>query len=142
MVIRQLHFLRHLLRITSKAEWVLNQVKIAVAEYLQMNVDKTSKDVKISCLALAFKANIDDLRESPALRIVQRLECELSSPMIAVEPNITELPSSLKRTKLMSLDNAIAAANIIIVLVEHKEFMSIKISSNKVVIDTKGEVSI
>lgn len=124
----------------SKPEWVINQVKIAVADYLQTNVDKTSKDVTISCLGLAFKANIDDLRESPALQIVQRLEYELSSPLVAVEPNITALPPSLKRTKLMPLDKAISAANIIVVLVEHNEFISSEISSDKVVIDTKGVI--
>lgn len=124
----------------SKPEWVINQVKIAVADYLQTNVDKTSKDVTISCLGLAFKANIDDLRESPALQIVQRLEYELSSPLVAVEPNITALPPSLKRTKLMPLDKAISAANIIVVLVEHNEFISLEISSDKVVIDTKGMI--
>src|SRR5690606_14051026 len=57
----------------SKPEWVINKVKQAVAEYLMENPDKTAKDVTIACFGLAFKADIDDLRESPALAITQHI---------------------------------------------------------------------
>jgi len=56
----------------SKPEWVIDKVKLTVADYLQSNLTKTAKDVIIVCFGLAFKLDIDDLRESPALEIVQK----------------------------------------------------------------------
>src|SRR5690606_13220307 len=66
----------------SKPEWVINKVKQAVAEYLMENPDKTAKDVTIACYGLAFKADIDDLRESPALTITQQIAAEHPGPVL------------------------------------------------------------
>ena len=96
----------------------------------------------IACLGLAFKADIDDLRESPALNIVKDLVAKGVGEIIAVEPNIKQLPDSLKDSGviLSSLENALDKANIIVVLVDHKQFIATDRAqyAAKVVIDTRG----
>ncbi len=125
----------------SKPEWVINKVKLAVAEYLQENPDKTARDVTIACYGLAFKADIDDLRESPALAITQKIAAEHPGNVIAVEPNIKELTEKLKgKLYLVSLEAAEAEADITVLLVDHKEFKSDQhaLNPSRKVVDTRG----
>ncbi|MBR9829270.1 MAG: UDP-N-acetyl-D-mannosamine dehydrogenase [Oceanospirillales bacterium] len=113
----------------SKPEWVINKVKLAVAEYLQENPDKTARDVTIACYGLAFKADIDDLRESPALAIAERIASIHPGKTIIVEPNIDNLPKFIKgKAELISMENC--KAHIKIVLVGHREFMTEKNRNN------------
>ena len=121
----------------SKPQWVINKVKIAIADFLQANPTKTAKDVTIACYGLAFKPDIDDLRESPALNITKRIAALHSGSVIAVEPNIKELPASVTNLKLTSIESAEQIADIHLLLVDHKEFKFKKIA-NAHVIDTKG----
>lgn len=78
----------------------------------------------IACLGLAFKADIDDLRESPSVIIVNKIIEEKIGRVVVVEPNISELPQHLKieNIELMSAKDALQIANVIIVLVNHKQF--------------------
>jgi UDP-N-acetyl-D-mannosaminuronic acid dehydrogenase len=96
----------------------------------------------IACLGLAFKADIDDLRESPALQIVQELATRDIGEIIAVEPNIQTLPEKLSNqgVQLATLEAALEVANVVVVLVDHKEFTAADSTqfSTKVVIDTRG----
>lgn len=125
----------------SKPLWVLDKAKLAVAEYLQVNSDKTAKDVTIACLGLAFKPDIDDLRESPAVSIVQHIREAHPGKVLVVEPNITALPSSLATgLELIDIQIALQQADILILLVDHKQFKNIKcdcIDTLKIV-DTRG----
>ncbi|WP_322803486.1 UDP-N-acetyl-D-mannosamine dehydrogenase [Vibrio alfacsensis] len=121
----------------SKPEWVINKVKIAIAELLQANPEKTVKDVTIACYGLAFKPDIDDLRESPAMQIVKEIASIHSGSVIAVEPNIEQLPSSLEKVELQNFDDAKSNADIHVMLVDHKEFKAESINS-PYLIDTKG----
>ncbi|WP_199482745.1 UDP-N-acetyl-D-mannosamine dehydrogenase [Vibrio owensii] len=117
----------------AKPQYVIDQVVKAADEF---------KRPVIACLGLAFKADIDDLRESPALQIVHELEQLDVGQLICVEPNIQELPKSLieKGTSLTTYEKAIEKANIIVVLVDHKQFkVADKVELvRKVVIDTRG----
>jgi UDP-N-acetyl-D-mannosaminuronic acid dehydrogenase len=126
----------------SKPEWVINKVKLAVAEYLQANSDKTAMDVTIACYGLAFKADIDDLRESPALAITQRIAAEHPGKVLAVEPNIKTLPAKLKdQFELVSGATAEKSAIIKVLLVDHREFKQQSASGldqTYKVIDTRG----
>lgn len=125
----------------SKPEWVIDKVKLAVAHHLRVNPNKTAKGVTIACFGLAFKPDIDDLRESPALAIVQKIAAAHPGPILCVEPNIDKIPASLSSCRLFEPANAIAAADILLLLVDHKEFKGIKKFSSlkdKKVIDTKG----
>ena len=121
----------------SKPEWVIDKVKIAIADFLQANPDKTAKDVTIACYGLAFKPDIDDLRESPALNITKKIAAIHTGNILAVEPNISELPSEINAFQLTSFETAKNTADIHLLLVDHKEFKSNRIK-NSYLIDTKG----
>lgn len=82
----------------------------------------------LACLGLAYKPNTDDLRESPALKIMQQLAQSSSFHVNVVEPNISALPAELeanKRFRLTELDDALAASDIIVLMVMHKEFKTL-----------------
>ncbi|WP_281211679.1 UDP-N-acetyl-D-mannosamine dehydrogenase [Pseudomonas fulva] len=124
-----------------KPDWILTQVKAAVTDALINNPGLTTSDVNIACLGLAFKPNIDDLRESPAVQIA--LACaELGCHVLAVEPNIAELPNKLNHRgiQLTSLDAAVKKAHVICILVKHRSFIeSADIIENHVaVVDAVG----
>ncbi|BCQ24509.1 UDP-N-acetyl-D-mannosamine dehydrogenase [Caballeronia sp. NK8] len=115
-----------------KPQWVIERVKRAAARF---------NEPVIACLGLAFKANIDDLRESPAVEITAELARRYPSCVLAVEPNIRELPARLKdEVELCSLNEALLRADVIVVLVDHAPFKNvdpIRLQA-KVVIDTRG----
>lgn len=125
----------------SKPEWVINKVKQAVAEYLMENPDKTAKDVTIACFGLAFKPDIDDLRESPALSITLKIVEAHPGPVLVVEPNISEWPGKLAQIlNISSIEAAENKADVIVVLVDHKGFKEkLKCGFNKALtVDTRG----
>jgi UDP-N-acetyl-D-mannosaminuronic acid dehydrogenase len=109
--------------------------------YVISKVKEAVKDIetpKIACLGLAFKPNIDDLRESPALEITKMLSDVEDFEILAVEPNVKELPSVLanrKNVKLVSLEDAIKEADVVVVLVNHKEFNAQVLAAGKKVLD-------
>lgn len=96
-----------------KTEWAINQIKIAVADVSA----KTGRKPKIACLGLAFKPDIDDLRESPALHIVLSLHAQ-GYDVVSVEPNI----GSHTELLLVDLTDAIMTADVLVVLVKHRQF--------------------
>jgi UDP-N-acetyl-D-mannosaminuronic acid dehydrogenase len=125
----------------SKPGWVLDKAKVAIAEYLQTHPGMTARDVTVACFGLAFKPDIDDLRESPALEITHHIAQQHPGAVWAVEPNIDELPKDLRGSiKLTSLDEALDLAHIKILLVDHKQFKGIQRSTPHMeyLIDTRG----
>lgn len=95
----------------------------------------------IACLGLAFKADIDDLRESPAMEIVEALAKNAGATLLVVEPNIAALPAALEtKARLCDLSIALAEADVIVILVDHAPFrrMDPVRLQTKVVIDTRG----
>jgi UDP-N-acetyl-D-mannosaminuronic acid dehydrogenase len=107
----------------SKPEWLVARIKAAILDICAKRPGSSVPDIKVACLGLAFKPDIDDLRESPALEItseISKLECRV----LAVEPNIEALPSRLvaSNISLVSLEEAIDCADVICVLVKHKQF--------------------
>jgi len=97
---------------------------------------------RVACLGLAFKANIDDFRESPARLVSSTLTRKYADRISVVEPFITELPIEYRDTpvELVDIDTALEACDILIVLVDHDLFKSIPLSerANKIVYDTRG----
>lgn len=125
----------------SKPQWVIEKVKLAVAEFLQANPDKSAREVTITCFGLAFKPNIDDLRESPAVAIVQQLAKEHPGRILAVEPNIHELPEKMiPQVTLKELEHVEDESDILVLLVDHQEFRNHKLNTQKniKIIDTRG----
>ncbi|MCL5043074.1 MAG: UDP-N-acetyl-D-mannosamine dehydrogenase [Gammaproteobacteria bacterium] len=106
----------------SKPEWVVNKVKLAVADFLQANPEKTAKEVTIACYGIAFKPDIDDLRESPALEITREIVAIHPGKVLVVEPNISVLPESFERSELVEFDEAMDVADIQVMLVDHRSF--------------------
>jgi len=117
----------------SKPDFVLNKLSSIAAEF---------KHPKIACLGLAFKADIDDLRESPAVEITKKIITEQMGQVLIVEPHINSLPEKLTGTgvELVSLDQAMESANIILTLTDHTVFKQMKTDKlkEKVVIDARG----
>jgi UDP-N-acetyl-D-mannosaminuronic acid dehydrogenase len=110
----------------SKPEWVVSKVKQAVVDFLKQHPEKKEKDISIACFGLAFKADIDDLRGSPAIIVVKKLSEVFSGKIFLVEPNIQSLPPKLiQYGKLVSIIDAQKEGDILVLLVDHKEFKNI-----------------
>ena len=124
-----------------KPEWVLEKVKAAIADALASKPGSTMADIKVACLGLAFKPDIDDLRESPAVAITQQI-AQLGCQVLAVEPNIEAMPQKLTQPNLnlSALDDVIGSADIVCVLVKHKSFIDVvkDIRCHERVIDPVG----
>lgn len=116
-----------------KPEWVIEKINAEVSELQAQGISKPT----VALLGLAFKPNIDDLRESPAVNIAQKMFEMNNAEILLVEPNIKQLPEKLAAGNLVSLDVAIEQADVLVVLVTHDEFKNIKIE-NHIVIDTVG----
>ena len=98
----------------------------------------------IACLGLTFKANVDDIRESPAVEVVSLIASGLPEVEIMVaDPYVSELPEALRSNANLSLVNAGEAVNladIIVLLVEHDAFKALRHmrQNGKVIYDTRG----
>jgi len=112
----------------NKPQWVIDKV-LSKADRFKAPV--------IGCLGLAFKANIDDLRESPALDITRKLIASGVGEVMACEPNVTH---GFDEFTLYGLDDVLQKSDILLILVDHEEFIGIDSESlkEKVVIDTRG----
>lgn len=119
----------------AKPEWVINKVKIAISDFLQTYPEKTAKDIVVACYGLAFKPDIDDLRESPAMGITRKIAKMHQGRVLAIEPNITTV--SNEEFELKTLEQAEIEADIAVLLVDHKEFKDAKIPQ-ALLVDTKG----
>ncbi|MDC0883280.1 UDP-N-acetyl-D-mannosamine dehydrogenase [Litorivicinus sp.] len=97
-----------------KTHWVIEQIKLAAAD---ANAS-SGKKPRIACLGLAFKPDIDDLRESPALEVAEALAVQ-GYDLVAVEPNI----SFHDDFSLLNVESALEDCDVIAVLVKHREFL-------------------
>lgn len=95
----------------------------------------------VACLGIAYKANVNDIRESPSLKITELLADSGKCRLLVVDPHVDSLPAELAgKVELAGANEAIVAADIVLLLVEHREFANITMKSleGKTVIDTKG----
>lgn len=125
----------------AKPDWVLEKCKAALLDALSADPAKSMSDMRVACLGLAFKPDIDDLRESPALAITAKF-ASLGCQVLAVEPHIDDLPALLRDTsvQLVSLTDAVAQADVICVLVKHSAFSGLRDSlpSSVYLVDVVG----
>jgi UDP-N-acetyl-D-mannosaminuronic acid dehydrogenase len=122
---REAHIIRAAREVNDrKPEWVLNKIKASAFDAMAKNPSSAMSDIKIACLGLTFKPDIDDLRESPALKIAEKLS-RLGCQVLVVDPNIEALPITLRATnvRLLSLAAALATADVVCVLVKHRSFV-------------------
>ncbi|WP_277245429.1 UDP-N-acetyl-D-mannosamine dehydrogenase [Micrococcus terreus] len=124
----------------AKPEWVVRQVKAEAFDVQR----ETGRAPVIAALGLAFKPNIDDLRESPALGITVQLSEQFGdSTILAVEPHVDQLPAVLADRQNVQLTEATAAleqADIVVLLVDHAAFADLGArAATKRVVDTRGQ---
>ena len=95
---------------------------------------KTERMPVVACMGLAFKPDIDDLRESPAKYIVSRIIAESRADVLVVEPNI----KSHKSFNLTDFNEAYNKADIVVWLVRHKQFLTVQKQEGKIELDFCG----
>lgn len=103
-----------------KPKWVIEQIEREVA-----NLGDLERKPKVALLGLAFKPDIDDLRESPAVEIAKEFGLKNEVELLLVEPNINTLPSEIQNGRLVSLDEALKQSDVQAVLVKHSEFIQL-----------------
>ncbi|MFB4361813.1 UDP-N-acetyl-D-mannosamine dehydrogenase [Pantoea stewartii subsp. indologenes] len=124
----------------AKPHWVLEQVKKALADCLTQT-DKRASDLTIACFGLAFKPNIDDLRESPAMEVAHLIADWHQGRTWVTEPHIEQIPERLEtQATLVSTEQALQQADILVMLVDHQAFRAIDAAhvTQQWVVDTKG----
>ena len=124
----------------AKPQWVLDQVKTAVADSLTQT-GKRATELTIACFGLAFKPDIDDLRESPAMGVARLIADWHSGSTWVVEPHIDQIPAALRdKATLVSSEQALAQADILVMLVDHRAFRAVDAAGvrQQWVVDTKG----
>lgn len=117
----------------SKPSWVVENIHAEIASYLEKHSDKAAAEISIAIYGLAFKPDIDDLRESPAVDICQQVLASHPGSVVVVEPNIDALPKDFGLTKLVSYENALVSADIHVLLVGHREFRGFPVGQPYVV---------
>jgi UDP-N-acetyl-D-mannosaminuronic acid dehydrogenase len=113
-----------------KTEWVIEKSRAKIFEFEAKN----GRKAKVACMGLAFKPDIDDLRESPALHVAKHLEAEFKENILVSEPNV----ETHKSFKLTDYNEAIAKADIVIFLVAHKEYKNVEVPEGKIMLDFCG----
>lgn len=113
----------------SKPDWVIEKVR--------EKADKFKHPI-IGCLGIAYKADVDDLRESPALAIVEKIQRENIGTVLICEPNLKHHDEF----ELLPVEMVIERSDIILLLVDHAEFKCLKAGDlkEKVLIDTHGAI--
>lgn len=121
----------------SKPHWVLDKIKAAIADCAMVQDCKPS-ELTIACLGLAFKPDVDDLRESPALAITQSVADWHTGKVLAVEPHIQTL--LLEKVQLVEFDVALKHADILVLLVDHSLFKQVRREqiSQQHIVDCRG----
>lgn len=116
-----------------KVDYVVGRVDVMIAE---------RPEARIACLGLAFKANIDDLRESPALKVAEMLAARHGARIDVVEPHVDHLPAALEKSgaALVDLETALARCEVLLLLVDHDVFKAVDPAryASRLVCDTRG----
>lgn len=121
----------------AKPDWVIGQIEKAVPASCANRPDRPV----VACFGLAFKPDIDDLRESPALEICRRLASPDRFEVLAVEPHISQLPDAMcENLRLLGAEEAIKRADVVALLVDHSAFRDIpsELLDGKAIVDTRG----
>ena len=120
----------------------VNDSKIALTVTRAAALIEEHPYANVACFGLAFKANVDDLRESPALEVAHQLASRYGTRIKIVEPYIRSLPSTIAKegAELIDIDEAVKTCEVAIILVDHDQFKIISLGERRhlAVIDTRG----
>lgn len=124
-----------------KPSWVRAKIQQAVTKQAKAQ-GKQEDDITVACLGLAFKPDIDDLRESPALLIAQSVAVEHPGETVVVEPNIPLTVNPVRGAELVTLEQAMASADVVVLLVDHAPFKQLTRAQleGKSWVDTRGVI--
>ena len=126
-----------------RAARAVNDAQPAAVVRLILAAAEKIKRPTVACLGLAYKADVDDLRESPAIAVVRAIAGSLDGRVLVVEPHVDELPDGLAElpgVAQASLDEALAEADVVVLLTDHRQFKDLDRArlDGKAVIDTRG----
>ena len=121
----------------AKPHWVLDKIRGELAALTAKDSSRSAADLTVACYGIAFKPDIDDLRDSPAMEIVEELIDSHPGKVLVVEPNIEALPAVLTGGALVSMLDA-SDADLHVLLVDHKYFRALKPNTSAPIIDTRG----
>ena len=132
----------HLTPLIQAARQVNDGMPKVIADRVIAECDSLDKPVVV-CLGLAYKSDVADLRESPAIAVIKHLQRRLRGQILVVEPFVSTLPADIVddgATKLVDLDDGLAAADVVVLLTDHSVFADISPEplASKVVIDSRG----
>lgn len=111
----------------AKPDWLVNKITAEIEMHIGNNAGKNASEVVLAIYGLTFKPDIDDMRESPALKIVEQLAASHPGRILVVEPNINSLPEVLDGCELVSIREAHGLADIHVNLVAHRNFKTASI---------------
>lgn len=119
-----------------KPKWVVKKIMCSVEQCFAEK--KFEKDIEISIYGLTYKSNIDDFRESPALKVVELLSKNFKGKVNLIDPYLTATSNIIKNLKNYTINGEGKEADIHVLLVAHKEFKNLKktFSKSAKVIDT------
>jgi len=109
----------------SKPDWVISKINAEIDKLKEQGIEKPT----VALLGLAFKPNIDDLRESPAVKIAEDMLQRSDINLLLVEPNIKCLPSILSKGDLVHIDDVSKDIDCIFILVKHRDFSTISFNN-------------
>lgn len=120
----------------NKPNWVIEKINVEINRLKFEGVEKPT----VALLGLAFKPDIDDLRESPAVNIAQKMLDADNAEILLVEPNIKQLPEKLAVSTLVSLSEAVDRADVVVILVAHDEFKDKALLKNIQIMNMVGNI--
>jgi UDP-N-acetyl-D-mannosaminuronic acid dehydrogenase len=119
-----------------KPNWVMKKIGHEITRLLKNDSHKSIENITIAVFGITFKPDIDDCRESPAIKIVESLIHNYSCKLMVVDPYVFDLPHSIQGAQLVQVEQAINA-DLIILLVDHKQFKEM-LRPNTPFLDFKG----
>lgn len=132
----------HLTPLIQAAREVNDGMPKVVADRV-VHVCKDLAEPVVACLGLTYKADVADLRESPAIEVVKELNRRVNGRILVVEPYVSELPSEIAdkgRIELVGLEDGLSAADVVVLLTDHSMFAEIDQDAlvSKAVVDSRG----
>lgn len=120
----------------AKPKWIIQKISDTIENLLKTDPDKLESDISVAFYGMTFKPDIDDIRESPALEIIETVQNKHSCKVIILEPN--NVSYNQFKNDIIRKSNMAVSADIHVMLVDHKQFRDMPKPNNGILIDTRG----